>query len=64
MLSPMRTSFGPLILRPFTSTPPFEPVSQTNQPSSRRMNTAWSLETSATGRHISQLRLLPTEFSQ
>ncbi len=64
MLSPMRTSLGPLIFRPFTRMPPLEPVSDTNQPSSRRMNTPWSRDTAVSGRQISQLLLRPTEFSQ
>ena len=49
-LSPMFNSFRPSIFRPLTYTPDLEPVSQMNQPSSRRNSTAWSREAVASGR--------------
>ena len=49
-LSPMSNSFRPSIFRPLTYTPDLEPVSQMNQPSSRRSSTAWSREAVASGR--------------
>ena len=64
ILSPISTSVGSSISRFRTRVPPWEPVSQTNQPSSRRISTAWSRETASSGIWMSQLRLRPMEFSQ
>ena len=63
-LSPISTSVGSVISRPRTRVPRCEPVSQMNQPSSRRISTAWSRETELSGIWMSQLRLRPIEFSQ
>ena len=63
-LSPISISAGSVISRPRTRVPRCEPVSQTNQPSSRRISTAWSRETDSSGIWMSQLRLRPIEFSQ
>ena len=48
--SPMFTSFRSWIFLPLTYTPDLEPVSQINQPSSRRSSTAWSRLAVASGR--------------
>ena len=50
MVSPMLTNFRSSIFFPFTSTPDLEPVSQINQPSSRRRSTAWSRLAEGSGR--------------
>ncbi len=49
---------------PLTKVPALELVSMMNQPSSRRMSTAWSRDMVGSGRVMSQERLRPMEFSQ
>ena len=49
ILSPICTSVGSVICLLRTRVPAWEPVSHTNQPSSRRIKTAWSRETELSG---------------